>query len=199
MPGYFPASIWCLRSVALRSAGDVDKRGHPVEGREHVVLDRARLDVSRPTNDARSAHAAFPRGQLPTFKRCVAAVWISDHLGAVVRGEDEDGVIQLAHLFQLLDDDADVVIHLLHAGFVDTPVFATGFAHHRHVFMRQHGRDVHARRVVPDEEGLVRFLGVIAIEKVNDLAGDFLVNRLRAIECQRTLVLARLVRFGAVG
>ena len=35
------------------------------------------------------------------------------------------------------------------------------------VLVRQHGRDVHARRVVPDEEGLVGLLGVVAIEEVD--------------------------------
>ena len=55
------------------------------------------------------------------------------HFGAVVGGEDDDGVVELAHVLQLLQDVADVVVHLLHAGFVDAPVLAAGLAHHGHV------------------------------------------------------------------
>ena len=37
--------------VALGPAGDFNKCRQPVEGREQLVLDRARLDVSRPADD----------------------------------------------------------------------------------------------------------------------------------------------------
>ena len=56
-------------------------------------------------------------------------------LGAVVGGEDHDGVVELAHVLQLLEHDADVVVHLLHAGFVDAPVLAAGLTHHGHVLV----------------------------------------------------------------
>ena len=46
------------------------------------------------------------------------------NLGAVVGGEDDDGVVEFAHVLKLLEDEADVVVHLLHAGFVDAPVLA---------------------------------------------------------------------------
>ena len=94
---------------------------------------------------------------------------------------------------------ADVVVHLLHAGFVDAPVLAAGLAQHGLVLRRQHGRDVHARRVVPDEERLVGLLGIVAVEEVDDLGRNFFVHRLRSLEGQRALVLARLVLRGAVG
>ena len=116
----------------------------------------------------RSAHAAFPGGQLAALEGRGAAVGVGDGLGAVVGGEDDDGVVELAHVLQLLQDVADVVVHLLHAGFVDAPVLAAGLADHGHVLVRQHGRDVHARRVVPDEERLVGLLGIVAIEEVDD-------------------------------
>ena len=61
------------------------------------------------------------------------------------------------------------------------------------------GRDVHARRVVPEEERLAGLLGVVAIEEVNDVAGDFLVHRLRALQRERAFVLAHLVLGRAVG
>ena len=119
--------------------------------------------------------------------------------GSVVGGEDQDGVVELAHVLELLDDVADVVVQLLHAGFVDAPVLAALRADHRLVFRRQHRRDVHAGRVVPDEERLVGLLGVIAVEEVDDLGRDFLVHGLRSVERQRALVLAGLVRLRSVG
>src|SRR4029450_4007776 len=71
--------------------------------------------------------------------------------------------------------------------------------HHVHVFVRQHGRDVHARRVVPDKEGLVGLLGIVSIEKVYHVGRDFLVHGFRALERERTFILARLVLGRAVG
>ncbi len=44
------------------------------------------------------------------------------------------------------------------------------------VLVIQHGRDVHARRVVPDEERLARRLRIVAIDEVDDLGRDFLVD-----------------------
>ena len=65
---------------------------------------------------------------------------------------------------------------LLHAGFVDTPVLATGFAHHRLILWRQYCGDMHTGGVVPDEKRLVRFLGIIAIKKIDDLGRNFLIH-----------------------
>ena len=124
MPGYLPALICVVQRVALGTASDLNERRHPVEGREDVVQDRARLNVTRPANDARSAHAAFPGGELSALERRGAAVGKGDGLGAVVGREDDDGVVELAHVLELLEDDADIVVHLLHAGFVDAPVLA---------------------------------------------------------------------------
>ncbi len=44
------------------------------------------------------------------------------------------------------------------------------------VLVRQHGRDVHTRRVVPDEERLIGLLRVVAIEEVDHLGRDLLVH-----------------------
>ncbi len=44
----------------------------------------------------------------------------------------DDGVVELAHVLELLEHDADVVVHLLHAGFVDAPVLAARLADHGH-------------------------------------------------------------------
>ena len=190
MPLYLPAHDLLVQFLSFGAAGDFHERGHPVQRGEHFLEDRARLDDARPADDARSAHAAFPRRQLPGFERGDAAVREGLNLSAVVGGEDDDGVVELAHVFELLEDDADVVVHLLHAGFVDAPVLATLGAHHVHVLVRQHGRDVHAGRVVPDEERLVSLLGIVAIEEVDHVGGNFLVHRFRALERERTFILA---------
>ena len=159
MPGYLPASICFFSSSPFGPPAMSTKRRHPVEGGEQLVLDRARLDVARPADDHRRAVAAFPGLALLALERRDAAVGEADRLGAVVGGEDDDGVVELAHVLELLQDVADVVVHLLHAGFVDAPVLAAAARRPSPcTCRRQHGRDVHARRVVPDEERLVGLL-----------------------------------------
>ena len=183
--GIFTLLDLLLQPVAFGTTSDLNERGHPVEGREDLVQDRAGLDVAWPADDGRSAHAAFPGGQLAALEGGGAAVRVGDRLGAVVGGEDDDGVVELAHVLKLLEHVADIVIHLLHASFVDAPVLAALLTDHVHVLVRQHGRDVHARRVVPDEERLVGLLGIVAIEEVDDLGRNLLVHRLRPLQRQR--------------
>ena len=75
----------------------------------------------------------MPPSQVVSFVRLErrdAAVREGLGLGAVVGGEDDDRVVELAHVFELLEDDADVVVHLLHADFVDAPVLAALHAEH---------------------------------------------------------------------
>src|SRR5262249_14719682 len=143
--------------------------------------------------------AALPGGQFATLEGGRAAIREGDGLGTVVGGEDDDSVVGLPHVVDLLENEADVVVHLLHAGFVDAPVLAAGLAHHGHILVRQHGGDVHARRVVPNEERLIGPAWIVAIEEVDDLGRYFLVNRLRALKRQRALVAAPLVRRRAIG
>ncbi len=38
--------------------------------------------------------------------------------GAIVGGEDNDGVVGLPHVVELPEDEADIVVELLHADFV---------------------------------------------------------------------------------
>jgi hypothetical protein len=61
---------------------------------------------------------------------------------------------------------ADVVIHLLHAGFV-TPSPCPGSPTMANTCPTD-GRHMHARRIVPGEERLVG-LRIVAVEKVDDL------------------------------
>ena len=182
-----------FQSVASRATGDVNEGGQPVQHREDLVVGGARLDVSGPTGHHRDSHAAFPGGQLAAPEWRDPAVRVGDDLGPVVGGEDDDGVVELAHGLELGQHDADVVVQLLHTDFVDAPVLAALRTQHRQVLWREHRGDVHAGRVVPDEEGLVGLLRVIAVKVVNDLGGNFLVDGRRSLEGQRALVLAALV------
>ena len=58
---------------------------------------------------------------------------------------------------------------------------------------------MHAGGVVPAEEGLVGFFGVVAIEEVDDMGGDFLIDGFGAFECEGAFIVAHLVFGGAVG
>src|SRR5262245_59698888 len=182
-----------LQSVTLGPAGNADQGGQPVERGEDLLLEGSGPDDARPADDQRRAHAAFPRVHLRAFERRGTAVGEGEDLGAIVGGEHHNGVVGLSHLLDFLKDVPDIVVHLLHAGFVDAPVLAAGLAHHRHVLVRQHGRDVHARRVVPDEERLVGPTRIVAVEEVDDLGRNLLVHTLRTLEGQRPLVLTGLV------
>ncbi len=182
-----------LEPVALWASGDLHQRRQPVEGGEQLVLALARLNMPRPADEHGRAIAAFPGLALLALERRDAAVWEGNCLGAVVGGEDDDGVVHLAHGLELFEYLADVVVELLHTGFLDAPVFAALHAHHGFILRRQHRGDVHACRVVPDEEGLVRLFRVVAVQVVDDLGRDLLIHGSRAIQCQRSLVLAGLV------
>ena len=71
---------------------------------------------------ARHAEAAFADGALGVLERRHAAIRPGEHLGAVVRGEDDDGVVGLADVVEVLEQGADAVVHLRHAGFFETVV-----------------------------------------------------------------------------
>src|SRR3954468_4226881 len=58
---------------------------------------------------------------------------------------------------------------------------------------------MHAGRVVPGEEWFVCLLRVITIEEVDHLCGDLLIDGLRALQRQRSLILTALVLRRAVG
>ena len=71
----------------------------------------------------------------------------------------DDGVVGLADVVEVLEQVADAVVHLRHAGFFEA-VIVLG-VHLRLILLRQVGEDVHARGVVPDEERLAVLLGLI--------------------------------------
>src|SRR4029077_9176013 len=69
-----------VQLVALGASGDLRECGHPVEGREQLLVDRARLDVARPANDARCRVASLPCLALLALEGSDAAVGVSDRL-----------------------------------------------------------------------------------------------------------------------
>src|SRR5207248_8374120 len=121
-----------------------------------------------PAHDTRGAESAFPSLALLPLEWRDATVGERNGFCTVVGGEDDEGIVKLTHGLELPEHFADVVIHLLHASFIDAPVLAPLFAYHCHVLVRQNGRDMHSRRVVPDEERLVGLLRIIAVEEVDD-------------------------------
>src|SRR4051794_8142340 len=63
----------------IRFAGGSQQRGKPVQRREYLVRDLARLDAARPANHCRHAVGAFPIGVLLAAERRHAAVRPSPH------------------------------------------------------------------------------------------------------------------------
>src|SRR5262249_43503146 len=133
-------------------------------------MHRAWLNDARPADHHRGAVAAFPSLAFLALERRDARVREAARLGAVVGGEDDDGVVGLAHVLDLLQDEADVVVHLLHAGFVGAPVLAAPLTQHGLVLGRQHGYDVHARGLYQTKNGLLVRRGSLRSRKSITLA-----------------------------
>src|SRR5215510_10244789 len=99
-----------LQLVALRPTSDVHQGGKPVESGEQLSVDCARLDDARPADDERGAIAALPRTALLALERSDATIGEGSGLGSIVSGEDNDRVVGLAHVVELLEDEADIVV-----------------------------------------------------------------------------------------
>src|SRR5262249_681304 len=106
----------------VRIARRSHQGGEPVEAGNDSVLDGARPDLARPSDDRRHAEATLAAGALGVLERRHATIRPSEHLGAVVGGEDDDGVVGLADVVEMLQQRAYAVIELRHAGFLETVV-----------------------------------------------------------------------------
>src|SRR6266700_7948754 len=93
----------------------------PVEPRDDAVLDLARRYLARPADNRRYAEAAFQDRALALRERCLSAVRPSKDFGAVVGGEDDNGIVVDTHVLELLHHQTDVVVKLRHTGFMDGP------------------------------------------------------------------------------
>ena len=122
--------------------------------RDDAVQHRAGLDLARPAHEARHAPAAFPVGVLLAAERRVGAVRPGVVLRAVVGGVHDDGVVGDAQLVELVEHLADLLV-------VDDHAVAVGvLAALADILLGDVGAEVHRRRVVPEEERLVR-LGLL--------------------------------------
>ena len=135
------------------------ERGEPIEAGENAVFHRSFFDVMRPTGDARDAEAAFHDRAFGGAEGGHAAIGPGEHFGAVVGGEHDDGIVGFADIVEMLEERADAIIELGHAGFFQAVVrFAV---HLGLVFRREERPHVHAGGVVPNEERLAVLLGFI--------------------------------------
>src|SRR5208337_3118745 len=112
--------LYALEELVLyvRIAGRSEESGVPVHAGKDSVLDRSRLDVSGPARDARHAESAFINGAFGIAKRRHTAVRPSKRLGTIVGGEDENGVVRLAHIIHCLHERTDTIVHFRHCGFL---------------------------------------------------------------------------------
>ena len=77
--------------------------------------------MARPAKERRHAEAALEDCSLGLCERRLTAIGPGKDLGAVVGGEDDDGVVVHAHVLELLHHQTNVVIELGHAGFLFRP------------------------------------------------------------------------------
>src|SRR5882672_6537957 len=169
----------------VRVAGSGHQSREPVEPGDKAVLDLARGYLARPADHRRDAETALHDRALGLRKRGLPAVRPGEDLGAVVGGEDDDGVVVHAAVLQLLHHDADVVIHLLHAGLVDGPA-VLGVAQLL-VLVRQVRDDVHPGRIEPQEERLL--VGHGLVDELERKVADLVVHGFHAFRAQFSLIL----------
>ena len=170
MPGYLPALICLFSSLPFGPPAISTNVGTQSRDAKISLKIVPGLMMPGPADDARCAHAAFPGGELSALERRGAAVGEGDGLGAVVGGEDDDGVVELAHVFELLEDEADVVVHLLHAGFVDAPVLAALLADHAIYLSDSTVVTCMRAGLYQTKKGLLVFLGSLRSRKSITLA-----------------------------
>src|SRR5262245_25009348 len=102
------AELYAVQQLlgAVRIARCGHEGREPIEAGEDSVLDCARLDLARPTDDARYAEAALADRAFGVLERRHPTVRPSEHLRAVVRGEDDDGVVGLADIVEMFQQGA---------------------------------------------------------------------------------------------
>ena len=106
--------------TAQKLCRDVGIAGGGQEGRQEilargdVVDDAAGLDRAGPPHDHRHAEPAFEGRALLAAERRVAAVGPGKGLGAVIAGENDDGVVGNAEVVDLLENGADFRVQFHH-------------------------------------------------------------------------------------
>ncbi len=141
--------------------------------------------MTGPAQDRRHAEAALEDRALGLREGRLTAIGPGEHLGAVVGGEQHDGVVVFAHGLELLHHQADVVIELSHAGFFFRPAVLR--VAHRFVLRRKMRDDVHAGRIQPHEERLAVSLGLV--HEIDGKIADLVIHGLHALRIQGARVL----------
>ena len=167
----------------------VEEGREPVQAGEDAVLHRVRRHMAGPAQDARHAEAAFHDRPFALRERRRSAIGPGEEFGAVVGGEDDDGVVVHAHVLELLHHQTDVVIELGHAGFFFRPAILR--VAHLLVLLREMRDDVHARRVEPAEERLAVLLRLVD-ERQGEVA-DLVVHGFHPLGIERAGVLDLLL------
>ena len=73
--------------------------------------------MTGPAEDGGNAEAAFEDGALGLRERRHTPIGPGKELGAIVGGEQNDGVVVLTHVLELIHQDAHIVVELRHTGF----------------------------------------------------------------------------------
>ena len=82
-----------------------------------------------------------------------------------------------AHVFQLLEDVADVVVQLFHAGFLDTPVLTAGLADHASYLSDSTVVTCMRAGLYQTKNGLLVFFGSLRSRKSMTWDGNLFVDR----------------------
>src|SRR5271157_3904873 len=154
--------------------------------RATIVHYASGLDYARPANDEGNTVSTFPACILLTTEGSGAAVGPAHGFRAVVAGEDDDRVVRDTEVVELLQEHADVVVELGHAGAVEALLID-----HGHVLGRQVRPDMHAGGVVPDEERLARLDG--AVDVIQRRGKELVVDRLHSFLGEWAGILAHLL------
>src|SRR5262249_57995877 len=135
----------------VRITGSSEQRRKHVDVRNDAVEDRAGLDLTRPTHEARHPPTTLPVAVLLGAERGRGAVRPGVVLRTVVGGVHDDGVVSDAQLIELVEHLADLLV-------VDDHAIAIGIlAALADILFGDVSPEVHGRRVVPEKEWLVGF------------------------------------------
>ena len=147
-----------------------EERGHPVEVRHDVVVNRAGFDVARPSHHRGHAVGAFPVGVLLAAEGRHGRVRPGVHVRAVVGGIHDDGVVGDAQVIQGLEHRADVLVVVNHR----VVVFALPAAGLPHALGLHVRAEVHVGEVHPDEDRLAG--RVLPLDEVHRPVGEVVIT-----------------------
>src|SRR6266446_2979291 len=99
-------------SLNVGLTGSSQKRRHEVLTGYDVVDDTTGLDRARPLRDHGDAESALKRCALLAAEWGIATIRPTEGLGAIVAGEDHDGIVGNAEVVQLLENAANCHVQL---------------------------------------------------------------------------------------